>query len=579
LRERLRFSEEAIDLLLAGGVGFLGALVNLAFLHGTDLFMRLLLRNVGDPALVARLVPRWERLLAPTFGGLIAGFVLTYGLRLIGKQRPGNLLEAVAVGDGRLPFRSSLVKALSSLLSIATGGSLGREGAITQLTAMLASKLGQLVRWPPYRLRMLAACGAAAGIAAPYNAPISGAVFASLIVLGNFSMTVFAPLVLASVVACVVSRSLFGIHATYSAPDFEFTHLAQLPLFLVVGILSGALGAGFLKLLHTTTALFERLPFPLHLRMALGGLVVGTIALFYPEVWGNGAVAANQILGGLPSNRILLLLLGLLAAKLVATLATVGSGAVGGVFTPTLFLGTALGSLCGELAHLAGLALPVPTPAFALVGMGSVLAATTHSPLLAMILVFEISLNYSLMPALMIGCVLSSLVARRLHPFSIYTETARLRQIAQDRENPIPATATDQTVGEFMREPIPPLPETATLREIADRFLSSTNNFLPVVNRDQRLIGMLALHDLKEFLGAGDELRAIIAYDVMRPPPPCLTPSQSLTDALDTVLKSEHQNIPVVSSLPEMRLVGSLPRAEVLATFSEIISRAHPSHL
>lgn len=577
LREQLRLSEEALDLLLAAGVGILGAVVNLVFLTGTEALMGLLLRYEGDPALVAPVLPGWERVLAPVFGGLVAGFTLSIGLRFAGSAAAGGLLEAVAVGDGRLPFRASLVKGISSLISIATGGSIGREGAITQLTAMLASKLGQLVRWPPYRLRMLAACGAAAGIAAPYNAPISGAVFAALVVLGNFSMTVFAPLVLASVIACVVSRSLFGIHAVYSAPDFEFTHLSQLPLFVVVGLLSGGLGAGFLRLIRTSKHLFERLPLPLHFRMALGGAIVGTIALVYPEVWGNGSVAANHILRGLPNDPVWLFLIGLFTAKLVATLATVGSGAVGGVFTPTLFLGTALGSLCGELAHRAGIALALPTPAFALVGMGSVLAATTHSPLLAMILVFEISLNYSLMPALMLGCVISSVVARRLHPFSIYTDSARLHTLASERENPIPATATARTVGEFMREPIPPLPETATLREIADRFLSSPNNFLPVVNRDHRLVGMVALQDLKGFLGAGDELRAIIAYDVLRPTPVFLTPSQPLSEAFESVLRSELQNIPVVSSRTEMRLVGSLHRTEVLAAFTEAIARAEPT--
>jgi CIC family chloride channel protein len=574
LRQRVRFSDEALNLLLAGGVGVVGGLVNLAFYLCTEWLMGVSLRQIGDPVEVSERLEPWHRVLATSLGGLVAGLVLWFGLRLVGKQGTSNLLEVVAVGDGRLPFRTSIIKALSSVITIGSGGSIGREGAITQLTAMVASKLGQIADWPPYRLRLLVACGAAAGIAAPYNAPIGGAVFAALVVLGNFSMTMFAPLVFASVIACVVSRSFFGIDPWYQVPAFPFTQVTQLPWFMVLGVVSGLLGIVFLKMLHVSEAWFRRLPANLPARMALGGLIAGLIATKFPEVWGNGYVGANRILHG---HYLLLPLIGLFLAKLTATLSTVGSGAVGGVFTPTLFLGAALGSVCGQTLHDCGLASTLPVAAFGLVGMASVLAATTQSPLLAMILVFEISLNYSLMPALMLGSVMSSIVARKLHPESIYAETLRLKEVVAQRETDRAGVATEQLVGEFMRAPVTPVHETATLREMGDRFLSSPINFVPVVDQDQRLLGVVALQDLKEFLGAGQELNAVIASDVMRPPPRCLTPSQQLTDALPAVLASEMRNIPVVNSFTEMKLVGSVPRGEVLSLFSEAIARAAPA--
>src|SRR5262245_48671527 len=169
---------------------------------------------------VAEMLEWWQRLATPAVGGLLAGVVLYWGLRLVGPQRSSNLLEVVVAGDGRLPFRSALVKFVSSMITIGTGGSIGREGSITQLTATLASKWGQWAKWHPYRLRLLVGCGAASGISAAYNAPISGAVFAGLIVLGNFSMSMFAPLVFASVIATMVSRSFFGIKPWYSVPAF-----------------------------------------------------------------------------------------------------------------------------------------------------------------------------------------------------------------------------------------------------------------------------------------------------------------------------------------------------------------------
>ena len=574
IREKLRFSEEAFHLLLAGGVGMIGGLVNLFFYYATESVKYLFLRHAGDPVEVAEIMADWLRVLTPTLGGLCAGLVLYWGLRLAGPQRSSNLLEVVVAGDGRLPFRSGLVKFLSSLITIGSGGSIGREGGITQLSATLASKWGQLAKWHPYRLRLLVGCGAAAGISAAYNAPISGAVFAALIVLGNFSMNLFAPLVFSSVVATMVSRSFFGIKPWYTVPPFEFTSVSQLPWFVCLGILSGVVGAVFLKLLNYSEEAFKKLDVPIYVRLAVGGLVVGVIALQFPEVWGNGYVVTNRILLGVYLQRAapLLFLTGLFLAKLLATLATVGSGAVGGVFTPTLFFGTAVGAIFGLGLHELHLAEELPIATFAVVGMGSMLSATLRSPLLAMIMVFEISLDYSLMPPLMLACVISIIVAGKLHPESIYTEPLRRKGVLVREEATASEAATERTVSDLMRAPVPPVRETSTLGEIANRFLTSANNFLPVVDAKSQMVGVIALQDLKEFLGSGEELLGVIAYDIMRPPPPCVTPNQRLLEVLPVVLASEQRNIPVVNTLKENRLVGALVRGEVLGIFSEAIA-------
>jgi CIC family chloride channel protein len=257
---------------------------------------------------------------------------------------------------------------------------------------------------------------------------------------------------------------------------------------------------------------------------------------------------------------------------LVATTATVGSGAVGGVFTPTLFLGAAVGSIFGGFLHAQGLGTILPTGAFALVGMGGLLAATTHSPLLAMLMLFELSLNYSLMPALMLACAISTLVARRLHRESIYTEPLRRKGLELTRENPRIGAATELTVGDLMETPVPPLKDNTPFAEIAQRFLTSTNNFLPVVDRDGRLLGVVWLQDLKEYLTAGQELAGVIAIDVMRPRPVCLTPDQKLSDVLPILLASQQRNVPVVNNLNQHRLIGALVKAEALGLLSEAIT-------
>ncbi|MCL4785219.1 MAG: ClcB-like voltage-gated chloride channel protein [Verrucomicrobia bacterium] len=585
-REKLQFREEALHLLLAGGVGVIGGLVNLFFFYAIESVKRAVLRRPGDPVEVAEEMAAWQVALIPAVGGLVAGLVLYWGLRLVGRQGAANMLEVVVAGDGKLPFRTNLVKALSSLVSIGTGASIGREGAITQLSATLASKLGQFGKWPPYRLRLLVGCGAASGIAAAYNAPIAGAVFAAWIVLGNFSMNLFAPLVFASVIASMVSRSFFGIKPWYEVPSFGAISMWQLPWFILLGIVAGLLGAVFLKMIRRCEIRFEQNRWPIYTKLALAGLIVGLIAVAFPGVWGNGYVITNRILhedfdhlaaswvqqGLSGGGWVILFLVGLLLAKMLATAVTVGSGTVGGVFTPTLFLGASLGALFGVVLQTLGGARDMPPSAFALVGMGSILAATTRSPLLAMIMVFEISLDYSLMPPLMLGCVVSILVAGRLHPESIYTEPLRQRGLELGEDSTQPGVITERKVGDLMHAPVPPLRENTPLKEIANRFMTSSNNFLPVVNADQKLLGVVALQDLKEYLHAGEELQAVIAYDVMRPPPRCVTPNQRLLEVLPVVLESELRNIPVVNSFKENRLVGALARGEALGIFAEAIA-------
>jgi chloride channel protein, CIC family len=568
VRDHLVLSEEALHLMMAGVVGLLGGVIDVLFYLSIEGVQSLLVGHPGQTIVqVALEMPYVWRVVTQILGGLAAGSVLFWGLRLAGQQRSTNLLEVVVAGDGRLPFRLGVFRAVSSLISIGTGASIGREGGITQLSATAASKWGQLMGWQPYRLRLLVACGAAAGMAAAYNAPITGAIFAAHIVLGNFSMNLFAPLLCASVVASMLSRSFFGIHLWYQVPNYDFTSITQLPWFVILGFFAGVLGATFLKLLTASREMFKKVP-PLYTRLAAGGLLVGVIAIAFPEVWGNGYEVTNQML---QQPMKFDTLLGIFFAKLLATVITVGSGAVGGVITPTLFLGAGLGSLFGTALQHGGLApAHLPTGIFALVGMGSMFAATTRSPLLAIVMVLEISLNYSLMPALMLGCAISTLVSRGLCATSVYTEPLHLRTL--EMESSRLGAATEQTIGDMMRAPVIPVRETATLPEVSGRFLTGSNNFLPVVDVQYRMLGVVALQDVKEHLGAGSELTAVIAWDLMRPIPPRLKPDQKLLDALPTLLASEQRNVPVVNNFEENRLVGSVLRAEALAALSEAIA-------
>jgi len=597
LINRIMANEEAFHLVLAAIIGVIGGLVNLAFLKLVALIQWIVFQKSGDSAVLAQDLGAFLRILVPTLGGILAGMVLLLRSHLSGIHKPTNVLEVVAVGDGRIGMRSTLVSAWSSLLSIGTGASIGREGAITHLTATFASKWGQFHQWQPYRLRLMVACGAAAGLAAAYNAPIAGALFAALVLVGNFSMNLFAPLVMASVVATMVSRFWFGIEPWYELPESidygQAARLSQMGWFLVLGIISGAGGAFFLKSIQNAQSATGKYAWPSWAKLGLAGLAVGLIALVFPGVWGNGYEITNQILHadssetgftGLIRGSVLsdlqawqislVVLAGLLVAKFVATVCTVGAGTVGGVFTPTLFLGAGLGAAFGQALDLFDFADKTPTVAFALVGMGSVLAATTRSPLLAMILIFEISLKYELMPPLMIGCVVATLVSQKLHKASVYSAPLHRRGLVVDQESRRMGSATDRCIGDVMVGPTSPIKETAALPEISEIFLRSPRNYLPVLSVDKRLVGVISLQDLKAHLNAGDELRAVIALDLMRPPETFLTPNRRLMEALPEIMGSEMEMIPVVNSNREMRLVGSVSRSETLGLMSEAIARS-----
>ena len=568
LRERIRINEETLHLILAGVVGIIAGFTNVLFYVCIEVVMWLALHGSGELVEIAEVLTWWQRLITPALGGLAAGLILFWGLRLVGSQGASNILEVVVSGNGRLPMRTALVKAVSSLVSIGTGASIGREGSVTQMSATLASKFGQVFKWPPYRLRLLIACGAASGMAAAYNAPVAGSIFAAQIVLGSFSMNLFAPVIFAAVIATMLSRYFFDVDPFYEIPAYDFTYFSQLPWFIPLGVISGLLSAGFLKSIRFSEEAFAKLRWPIYIRMTLGGLVVGVLAIWFPAVWGNGYGAIDRILHDPMTHWSVLFLL---IAKFVAILACVGSGMVGGVFTPTLFLGAAMGSFFGLVLN--GLEwTALPTGAFALVGMGSVLAGTIHAPLLAMIMIFEISLNYSIMPPLMLACAVATLVARGLHPESIYTEPLRVKGISPNPEQERFGEATEKFVGEIMREPVTPLRENADFQKLAERFLTSTNNFIPVVDENQRLIGVVALHDMKEYLHTGHEMSGVIAYDIMREVPPSLTPNQKLVDAFPALLQSELRNVPVVNNRIENRLVGSVSRAEALQVISEALS-------
>ena len=367
-------------------------------------------------------LPAWACVVYPAAGCFVAVCLVTWARR--GNQGVGGVMEAVALGRGRISFRASVVRAVACFAAVATGASLGREGPIIQVGAGSGDVIGRRLALDDADIRVLIAAGTAAGFAAAYGTPLAALLFVMEIVTGATSLRVLMPCALATVASMALSRFFVGAAPLYGARVFDIADPAQLILFVAVGLAAGAAGAGFMGLIDLGARGFARIPGPAPLRGALGGALAGAVAIGLPGVAGNGYEALHRVLDvGDTAAALLLLAFG----KAIATTCAVGGGTPGGVFTPALFLGAVLGRLMA--VGFAALGVTVEPGAYALVGMAAVCAATTHAPLMAAVLVFELSGDYGLALPLLAAAVAATGVARRLRHDSLYTQELRRRGV------------------------------------------------------------------------------------------------------------------------------------------------------
>ncbi|WP_331692141.1 ClcB-like voltage-gated chloride channel protein [Pandoraea sputorum] len=476
-----------ITLLLAGIVGLLGALATVAFREALSGLQFLLAGHHSGMVELALNFNWWQRLLLPTAGGLIAGLILQYASLWVPKKGSDDYMEAIAIGTGVLSLRQTLIKSLSSLCSVASGASIGREGPMVQLAAMFASLVGRILAFPPERLRLLVACGATAGITSAYNAPIAGALFISEIVYGSISTATLGPLVVASVIANIVIRQFLGYDAVYQMPRFDFVSGWEVFFYVGLGVLAGVLAPLFLRLLDTAKQRFSALPVPLFLRLATGGLIVGVLSLQVPQVWGNGYSVVNSILHTHWAWQALAMVL---VFKVLATASSAGSGAVGGVFTPTLFVGAALGSLYGLAMNALAPSTASVASSYAVVGMGAFLAATTYAPLMSILMIFEMTLSYQVVLPLMLACVTAYLTAHTLRADSVYAKSLR-RNLVAGRWLSMTGEGSEMRLSSLAVENDAVVSAADSSDAIGERFVETGYRNLVVRAEDGHLIGTL----------------------------------------------------------------------------------------
>jgi CIC family chloride channel protein len=344
-------------------------------------------------------------------------------------------------------------------------------------------------------------------------------------------------------------------------PHIRALSNAEMLLFLILGLLVGVIAPWFLRLLRGSETLFSKIPIPIYYRVALGGLVVGLLAVQSPEVCGNGYSVINRVLNGNVAWEALLLIL---VMKTMATSASFGSGAVGGVFTPTLFVGACLGELFGDLIHWVQSRPAPPSAAFALIGMGAFLAATTHAPLMAIIILFELTLDYDLILPLMLACVVAYYTSTAFEKRSIYSEALQRKGADVFRRR-----LTDSTVANLMKGDPLAVTETAPFSDIAANFLRNRFNYLYVVDEGRHFRGVISLHDIKSYLNDPDLAQLVIARDILREGFLTLAPGDTLATALERFSHHDGERLPVTSANDGEQLLGSLSKTDLLLALSE----------
>jgi CIC family chloride channel protein len=498
----------------------------------------------------------WFVVLAPAAGGLLYGPLVERFAREARGHGVPEVMYAVAARSGRIAGRVAVVKALASALCIGSGGSVGREGPIVQIGSSLGSTLGRLARVPESRLRTLVACGAAGGIAATFNTPIAGVFFALELLLRDFAAEAFGVVVLSAVTASVVGRAEFGSAPFLHLPAFTLpTSVEYLP-YAILGVLAGLVGAGFTRLLYAVEDAFDwAWRGPQWARPAVGGLLLGLVLLALPQLYGVGYPAlANGAEGRYAFGFLLILLVG----KMVATSLTIGIGGSGGVFAPSLFIGAMLGGAFGDVVHVLLPHSSGPPGAYALVGMGAVFAGAARAPITAILIMFELTGEYSIILPLMLTIVLATTISRRLSHDTIYTLKLRRRGI--DLEAPTGDARIRRGHVRDVMEPVPPaLAANLPLADAAQALLASGRPALPVT-ADAALAGVVTARAVSEALAADDDVSTATVGRLAQLPA-SVTPDDTLGTALNALMSSDATGIAVME---HGRLTGWLTHQALL---------------
>lgn len=575
------------ELVLIGTALFVGVLTGFG-----AVFFRYLINGVSwiGYQWLPQVTSGWGKayvVIVPAIGGLLVGLLVYYFAREAKGHGVPEVMEAVALRGGRIRPRVAVVKSLASSITIGSGGSAGREGPIVQIGSAIGSTVGQVLNLSNERTSNLVACGAAAGIAATFNAPIAGVLFALEIILGRFSVRYFSSVVVASVSASIIGRIAFGDLPAFNIPiEYGVNSLWEFVFYPILGVLAAVVGVLFTRALYWTEDLFDDIKFmPEWFKPAVGGLLLGGLAFAYPIVrlgqpvtWTTIPQVFNvgyDIIESALANELLFnAAFILLTAKIIATCLTLGSGGSGGVFAPSLFMGAMLGASFELLLDRLFPGLSAPPGAYALVGMAAVFAASAHAPITAVLILFELTGDYRIILPLMLTVVVATLLAQQmLHNESIYTLKLSRRGVRLRRGRDVDILQGVK-VSEVMDQNFTSVPMDIDLVQLADIFEETHHHGLVVLEPSGKLRGVVTLTDLETAL-AGDVPQTTPAGDIATTWPHLIVayPEETMDDALGRMSSRGLGRLPVVSREDPYNLLGVIRRVGITDAYNLALAR------
>jgi chloride channel protein, CIC family len=521
-------------------------------------------------------------IIIPAVGGLIIGPMIYLFAREAKGHGVPEVMEAVALRGGRIRPQVAIVKALASSICIGTGGSVGREGPIVQIGSALGSTIGQMMNLSNERVRTLVACGAAGGIAATFNAPIAGAIFAIEVILGRLHTVYFGAVVISSVTASVIAQVFEGDARAFIVPEYTLVSPWELLFYALLGILAAIGAIGFTRLLYYSEDQWEKIPIPEYIKPAIGGILLGIIGILtfkidgMPRIFGVGYESITSILFGELTLRVALILL---FTKILATVTTLGSGGSGGVFAPSLFMGAMLGGSFGHIVNQFFPDISAPAGAYALVGMAAFFSGAARAPVTAILILFEMTGDYNIILPLMLTTVISTFSSQIISRETIYSLKLSRRGVNLEQGQDIDVMQ-GVTVGEIMTTDVDTVPPDLSLSNLSDRFKDSHHHGFPVVEKDNYLVGIVSITDLERSLASGSIIDKTV-MDVATPMNRLLIayPEEAMWKAMKRMGVRDISRLPVVEGQGSGKLVGIVRRRDIIRAYNTaIVKRAQNQH-
>ncbi|MFQ5356107.1 MAG: chloride channel protein [Mariprofundaceae bacterium] len=522
-------------------------------------------------------LPWYIYLIAPVTAGLIVGFIILRFLPRGELRGVAGVLEDLSERGARVNPRQMITETLGTAVSTGSGISLGREGPTVALGAVISSEIGYRIGLSEKQLRTLIGCGVAAGIAASFNTPIAGVVFALEIILADYTIATFSPIVIASVIATVITRAELGNYPAFIIPEYHLVSAWEIPAYVGLGIFCGLLATILVKSLAPMRHFFAKLVPDFRFRPAAAGLALGLIGVGFPEVMSIGYGTVESIMLERVDPQILGIILPisvffslLLAGKLLVTIVCFSGGFPGGMLGPSLFLGAVAGALFGGMAHSIAPAYSESYGAYALVACGALTAASMQAPMTIILMVFELSGNYQIMLPLMAACIVATIVKRAFGKSSVFTESLEEKGVKTSwmlERSWMRATKVDQ----IPWKSIPSVHESTSLEDLKAIYVSSGKGIVLIVDHEELMVGIVTFSDLQPWLLDPSLDQVAVASEVANREVSHVSENSSMLDAIQVFNSEEFEQMLVVSKDNPRKVLGILSRNAVFATYHSLI--------